>query len=437
MAGLVAREDAVPISKHGLNLKAGSGKEPAFSISSTSDIMSSNDMRTYLMIILFSGSIAVSGQNHTAYSFAEHGNGPVPEKSSSPVAAIHFEAYGTLVIIPVRVNGSSELSFILDTGVKATQINSKLLTTITLPKNRKTTISVGNQVLDNIEVHTPSFDDLESALGRHIDGIFGFDLFRRFVVETDYSNQIVKLYEPNRYVSATESTKVKLKIDGGVPIAQCELEFQSGKKFSREFEVDSGLTGAVEIYGTLAQSEHLLAAVGPTIANWAWNVGGQYEERIGRLKSIRLGSYTLQGPIVSLPAAGAKRTGSLMSAGFIGGDILQRFKVILDYNHRLMILVPDKDFADPFEWDMSGLFVDALGSKFSTYQISGVLDGSPASEAGLREGDVLVAINDRPAAEFDLPTIEKMFKQEGKEFHLQIRRGEQFLNTNIKTRQLI
>ena len=102
-----------------------------------------------------------------------------------------------------------------------------------------------------------------------------------------------------------------------------------------------------------------------------------------------------------------------------------------------MILEPGKNFADPFEWDMSRLFVDALGSTFSTYQISGVLDGSPAAEAGLREGDVLVAINDTSAAAFDLPKIEKMFKQKGQEFHLQIKRGEQSFNTDIKTRQLI
>jgi len=41
--------------------------------------------------------------------------------------------------------------------------------------------------------------------------------------------------------------------------------------------------------------------------------------------------------------------------GNLGDGVLQRFNVAFDYPHKRMLLVRNERFADPFEWDMSGM----------------------------------------------------------------------------------
>ncbi len=55
----------------------------------------------------------------------------------------------------------------------------------------------------------------------------------------------------------------------------------------------------------------------------------------------------------------------------------------------------------------------------------------------MREGDVVSAIDGRLAAEFSLSQINQMFKQEGKEFLLDIVRGEEKKQLKLKLRRLI
>src|SRR5207245_627633 len=99
-------------------------------------------------------------------------------------------------------------------------------------------------------------------------------------------------------------------------------------------------------------------------------------------------------------------------SGVIGGELLRRFKVIFDYAHKQMILEPNASFADRFEYDMSGIRLRAEGDDFKTLRVRRVVENSPATEAGVREGDVISAVDGKPAAELTLSQINQMFKQE-------------------------
>jgi S1-C subfamily serine protease len=102
-----------------------------------------------------------------------------------------------------------------------------------------------------------------------------------------------------------------------------------------------------------------------------------------------------------------------------------------------MILEPNAGLAERFEYDMSGVRLRAEGTGFKTLRVSGVVENSPATEAGVREGDVISAINGRPAAEFSLSQIRTMFMQEGKEFLLEIIRGAENMQLRLKLRRLV
>ena len=116
--------------------------------------------------------------------------------------------------------------------------------------------------------------------------------------------------------------------------------------------------------------------------------------------------------------------------------ILEKFKIILDYGHNRIILEPNSQFAEPIEYSRSGLSLVGLGEDYKTFQIQAIADNSPASESGLKAGDILIAINGHPAAEYTLSGIRLMFK-DAEECHFTVKRGNQSLLVTLKLRRMI
>jgi C-terminal processing protease CtpA/Prc len=86
---------------------------------------------------------------------------------------------------------------------------------------------------------------------------------------------------------------------------------------------------------------------------------------------------------------------------------------------------------------MSGIVLTAEGVKLDAFTIFYVTENSPASEAGLRVGDVITAIDDKPSSALALDDVREMFKQNGREYLLSIKRGEKSSQVKIKLRSLI
>ena len=79
-------------------------------------------------------------------------------------------------------------------------------------------------------------------------------------------------------------------------------------------------------------------------------------------------------------------------------------------------------FPEAFHVDMSGLDLAAEGADLRTYRVRVVLDGTPASAAGVRVGDLLVAIDGRPAASYDLDQIARTLREPGRDVELTLQR---------------
>lgn len=54
--------------------------------------------------------------------------------------------------------------------------------------------------------------------------------------------------------------------------------------------------------------------------------------------------------------------------GTVGGDILRRFKRIVGYSRRQLILEPDADLEAPLEYDISGISLIAKGDDLQDLQ---------------------------------------------------------------------
>jgi C-terminal processing protease CtpA/Prc len=86
---------------------------------------------------------------------------------------------------------------------------------------------------------------------------------------------------------------------------------------------------------------------------------------------------------------------------------------------------------------MSGLLLIAEGEDFKILKVRHLVEGSPATGAGLREGDVISAINGTVASKLSLERVRTMFKKEGQSYLLSIKRGDERMQIRIRLRRLI
>ncbi len=86
---------------------------------------------------------------------------------------------------------------------------------------------------------------------------------------------------------------------------------------------------------------------------------------------------------------------------------------------------------------MSGMLLIAEGTDFKTIKVRRTIENSPATLAGLREGDIISAVDNKPASNLTLEQVRQIFKQKGRSYRLIVERGEQKIQTKIKLRKLI
>ena len=155
-----------------------------------------------------------------------------------------------------------------------------------------------------------------------------------------------------------------------------------------------------------------------------------------RIDAIRIGPYDLQRPLVAL-SRDTQGTFAMAEVGVnLGGNVLRRFKVIVDYPRQRVILEPNARLHDPFPADASGLVLTATGDDFKTFIVHGVVPKSPADEAGFREEDVITAIDGEPATTYALWQIQDLFKDANRARRVTITRAGATLTKTIKLRPL-
>ncbi|MGB5783380.1 MAG: retropepsin-like aspartic protease, partial [Eudoraea sp.] len=140
---------------------------------------------------------------------------------------VNFKLINNLIIVPIEVNGAM-LSFILDSGVsKPILFNVSGQDSIQLRNVSEITISGlgGGEPIKGLSSKDNFFKleeirnfkqllyvvldkemNFSPSLGIPIHGIIGYDLFRDFVVEINYSSEYIKFHDPKFY-SEKENTK--------------------------------------------------------------------------------------------------------------------------------------------------------------------------------------------------------------------------------------
>ena len=89
-------------------------------------------------------------------------------------------------------------------------------------------------------------------------------------------------------------------------------------------------------------------------------------------------------PIWTLRRRGRRLAVSEISIPTSGAPRIRRFTLILDYRSQRMLLIPNVDFNEPFQVDLSGLLLVTDAYDFNVIRIKQVRANFPAAKIGLR-----------------------------------------------------
>jgi C-terminal processing protease CtpA/Prc len=100
-----------------------------------------------------------------------------------------------------------------------------------------------------------------------------------------------------------------------------------------------------------------------------------------------------------------------------------------------MVLERGRRFDEPFEYDMTGMVLDPRG--IERRSIDAVLAGSPAEQAGVQPGDVLVSVDGEPVAAMGPDRLRRALRRDGAEVTLTLERGSTILEMRLRLRRLV
>lgn len=374
-------------------------------------------------------------------------------------ASFDFELKNNLVIVPVKLNDSVNLRFILDTGVRTTLINECAVANQNISQAREVSIrafggldELNAVVLSNVSLSLPGIsgrglsllvlDDellnLSEHLGTEVHGVLGYDFLRHFVIEINYHKRRINVFDSHLFKAHRKYERLPLFFMNERPYLDLNFEQIDGSIHSGRLLVDTG-AGYGLLLELAKETDVILPEKNlPTIVGWG--LGGALHGRVARLPKLKLNEFVLKNVITSYVQGLENETlvGDKKRVGAIGAEVLSRFNIILDYGNAQIYFRKNSQFKRKFDFNHSGIGVAAEGENFDTFKIAFISDYSPAIAAGLSEGDILLAVDGKGAGELTLDEINTIFRDKIGDFvHLIILRDEDLLKISFKLSRVI
>jgi hypothetical protein len=380
---------------------------------------------------------------------AEFNSGP----KNRPVAEIHFDSVrGGMAFFPATVNSAGPFQFLLDTGGAGSHVDREIANKLGVKLQRgaasvsgaadlevgvipSAVIGVGGIQYQGQLIASP-LAQLEPIFGRPFEGIIGPDFLQSYVLEMDYEKEVMRLYKPAAFQYAGSGKSLQLSFAQGIPFVNLELTLTNGKSVKGDFLLDSGGGMAIHIFKQIAERDRLLDGLAP-LEESGRGLGGETSHKVVRGSALSIGAYRLSGPVAVVTEDAAGMSANQNSVGSVGIEVLGRFKLTLDFSRKLLHLEPNRNFRVPFVYDASGLRLRATRPSFSPPYVFSVRDPSPAKEAGIESGDLLLQIDGRAASVLSVENVREALKEPGKGHKLSLSRKGKTIDVILKTRDLL
>jgi hypothetical protein len=336
---------------------------------------------------------------------------------------VPFRLLNNHIYLMASINGSAPRQFLLDTGAtdfieaavaKALDVQMQG----SLPGGgfgdaiakfglaRIESIAIGGLTLQNQVFgvdYSPGFSELEGKEGEFA-GLIGYEFAKRAVISIDYERRRITFTKPEAFHAPTAAVQLPFAFNAHVPMVSGLLDGIAG-----EFEIDTGSRSALTIMVPFANANGLVEKYHANhSAIIGYGVGGPSRALLARAGELTIGGLIIYGPVVEIVTDKGGAAEATRTAGNIGGDLLKRFTVTLDYSHQLLWLQPNALAYQPDTFDRSGLWISRAPNGRTL--IMDVTTNSAGAQAGLLANEEILEVNGRPASRIPIDELRERFK---------------------------
>jgi hypothetical protein len=316
---------------------------------------------------------------------------------------IDFEFFDhNQIFIPAEVNGSA-VKLILDSGAGISLIDGGLAQRIGVQANGKLPISgVGGQAtmqiasqmqiqlaglaFRHIRAGVMDLSQISEQAGHPMLFILGKEVFNELIIDIDFAHHRIAFRDPAAFSAPPGAARVAL----GRHQDRRSIPVSVEGRAAVSFDFDLGNNGALIVYPAYRDEVHLLDGR-PQSFGLSAGVGGLIKSKLATLGSISVAGIDFAAVPTEFPDAADNAVNSDRTAGNIGLTVFSRFRLLTDYPHDALWLIPDPEhLRDPFVRDRSGLATMPAKDRLKVLMVA---PGSPAERAGLKEGAEIVAVD--------------------------------------------
>ena len=399
----------------------------------------------YLRTITLTGAQFAGQQPDSVYAppkmtFADFSFAGGVRQTVIPFHLVNNHIHGT-----ARVNGRGPFEFLFDTGA-TNGITPTLARTLGLQIEGSTPefgsgagvmeggfarvarLQLGKAVLQGEVFSVDPLDGMKTVEGASISGLVGYEVFSRFVTRIDYGAGAITLLDPREFNPSEAGTPVSFVFHAHIPEVEGTFEGRPGR-----FIIDTGARFELSLTKSFVEREELRARHPNGIeAVYGWGIGGAIRGYITRATNMTFGDVKVDDVVTDMST---ENRGGL--SGSIGGGILKRFIVTLDYAHQTIYLKPrPQPVPDTGVFDRSGMWVNDSPQGFNVVDVT---QGAPAAQAGLKVGDTIVAVDGVPVSKLHLYALRQQLRDDppGTVVTLRVKEGAAVGDFKVTLRDLI
>ncbi len=382
------------------------------------------------------------------------------EAAPHALVAIPFQHVDGRILLPVGVNGSSPMRFLLDTGASRCAVDAAVARQLRLSFEGRGLAqgaggTAGIGILRGVTFNVPHLNltingnifsvDLrgmktsECDARPPLDGILGTAFFQNFVVTIDYEAEKIYLFDQKTYAYVGEGEQLPLEVTDRGLFVNATARFDGDVTCEGRFLVDTGFSGAMSINTPYVKKYDLVTRERPGYDSGVRSVGvgGTINARTSRVPALTVGKKTLRNVVAMLSLENNGAVAARDFKGIIGDRVLSHFRVTFDFKRHKLILERTGSTDKPFKYSASGLRLVASQGPTHGVTVCGFMTGSPAEAAGFQRGDFIVAVDGRSVVDSSVDEVDELLDMEGKEITVDALRGTKSVQIRFTPKQLL
>lgn len=368
---------------------------------------------------------------------------------------IPIEVRNNLAVVPVSINERGPFYFILDTGVRTTILTEPMLAHLLDLEFEESIYIYGlggegivaAALATGVDIRLPGIrgenmnlivipEDIlmfSEVFGFPVYGILGYDFFKEFAVEINYNNERMRLHRDQDYRIGRRSEVIPFRLINGKPYVEVSIVGENSDTLTTHLLLDLGASHPIYL------NRNYIHMSDRTISSFIGKgISGNLMGEVGRAKKLIIGETEIIEPLVFYPDADflVFYDQEINWEGLIGGSIINRFNIIIDYKAEHLVIRQGRNFSKPFNTNLSGIEIIAKGQYFNEFYVHYVRPGSAAYEAGILAGDQVMQLNHLLGHQLNMEEIlDVLTFRQGFPINMQVKRDTSIMRKNFRLRE--